>query len=135
MSGQMKYFLKEEDNEDTVFPRYQRYLTQLTIPPPKYSLCQIYRHLFGKVASFYKCISKYYWKHYEQFKLKLNLWRLYQTIFLLKNKLLLGEDPARSHGAEADCLTLLKTIAVCGPNFHIWLENSTQRFVEIKRII
>jgi hypothetical protein len=37
-------FLKEED----LCLGYERYFQQMRVPPPKYSLGQVYTHLFGK---------------------------------------------------------------------------------------
>ena len=43
---------EEEDEELLVF-NYDRYCPQLTVPPSKYSLTQVYRHIFGKILIFH----------------------------------------------------------------------------------
>lgn len=85
---------KEEEEDDMeeqavgLFAGYERYCRQMKDPPPKYSLSQIFRHIFGR-------------------------------------------DPAVSHGAEADCLSLLQVVAVCGPAFTSWLSSSALLFRDV----
>lgn len=44
-----------------------------------------------------------------------------------------GRDPEASHGAEADCMTLLQATAVCGTSFITWLTTSTTSFQDVKK--
>jgi hypothetical protein len=43
---------EDEEEEDELFLSYERHCHQLRVPPPKFSLTQVYCHLFGK-AFFY----------------------------------------------------------------------------------
>ena len=54
--------------------------------------------------------------------------------FSLENvhKHLLGCKPSRSHGAEADCLALLRTTAALGKEWLNWVENNSKLFSEYK---
>jgi hypothetical protein len=52
--------------------------------------------------------------------------RSYSLINLHKH--LLGCYPTQSHGAEADCLTLLRTTAVLGREWLDWLQHNSQLF-------
>jgi DNA polymerase III epsilon subunit-like protein len=56
------------------------------------------------------------------------------TSFSLLNlhKHLLGCLPAQSHGAEADCLALLRTTAVLGKEWLDWLNNNSYLFTDCK---
>ncbi len=41
--------MEDEDTlEEDVCLGYERYFQQMKVPPPKYSLGQVYTHLFGK---------------------------------------------------------------------------------------
>jgi hypothetical protein len=48
--------------------------------------------------------------------------------------LIAGREPEACHGAEADCLTLLKAVAVCGSAFSTWLTQSATPFLEVKKM-
>jgi hypothetical protein len=48
--------------------------------------------------------------------------------------LMAGREPEACHGAEADCLTLLKAVAVCGSAFTTWLTESATPFLEVKKM-
>ena len=50
------------------------------------------------------------------------------------HKQLLGYTPAQSHGAEADCLTLLKTTAVLGREWVEWVQVNCYPFSKCKRM-
>ena len=50
------------------------------------------------------------------------------------HKKLLGYTPAQSHGAEADCLTLLKTTAVLGLDWVKWVQVNCYTFSKCKRM-
>jgi DNA polymerase III epsilon subunit-like protein len=43
---------------------------------------------------------------------------------------LLGFTPSKSHGAEADCLTLLRTTAVLGKDWLDWVKENTSSFAD-----
>jgi hypothetical protein len=45
-----------------------------------------------------------------------------------------GREPETVHGAEADCLTLLKAVAVCSSSFASWLRDSTNKFQDVKKL-
>jgi hypothetical protein len=42
--------IEDEDTleEEDMCLGYERYFQQMRVPPPKYSLSEVYRHLFGK---------------------------------------------------------------------------------------
>jgi hypothetical protein len=48
--------------------------------------------------------------------------------------LVAGREPEACHGAEADCVTLLKAVAVCGSAFTTWLTQSATPFLEVKKM-
>ena len=50
------------------------------------------------------------------------------------HKQLLGYTPAQSHGAEADCLALLKTTAVLGMEWVNWMQVNCYLFSKCKRM-
>ena len=50
------------------------------------------------------------------------------------HKQLLGYTPAQSHGAEEDCLTLLKTTAVLGMEWVKWVQVNCYSFSKCKRM-
>ena len=50
------------------------------------------------------------------------------------HKHLLGCSPTQSHGAEADCLTLLRTTAVLGREWLNWLQHNAQLFSNCHRM-
>jgi len=58
----------------------------------------------------------------------------YPTSFSLINlhKQLLGYSPTISHGAEADCLALLRITAVTGDKWLVWVNNNTSPFSKTK---
>ena len=58
--------------------------------------------------------------------------RSYSLINLHKH--LLGCYPTQSHGAEADCLTLLRTTAVLGREWLDWLQDNSQLFSNCQRM-
>ena len=58
--------------------------------------------------------------------------RSYSLINLHKH--LLGCYPIQSHGAEADCLILLRTTAVLGQEWLDWLQDNTQLFSICQRM-
>ena len=47
---------------------------------------------------------------------------------------LLGVFPTKSHGAEEDCLTLLRTTAAFGNDWLVWLENHYETFSDCKKM-
>ena len=47
---------------------------------------------------------------------------------------LLGSKPIRSHGAEADCLTLLRITAVLGKDWSDWLQKNCKLFSDCKKM-
>jgi hypothetical protein len=47
---------------------------------------------------------------------------------------LLGYTPRVSHGAEADCLALLRITAVLGDKWLLWINNNCSLFSETKAI-
>jgi DNA polymerase III epsilon subunit-like protein len=58
--------------------------------------------------------------------------RSYSLINLHKH--LFGCYPTKSHGAEADCLTLLRTTAVLGTEWLDWLQENSQLFSNCQRM-
>ena len=58
--------------------------------------------------------------------------RQYPSSFSLKNlhKHLLGFVPSQSHGAEADCLALLRTTAMLGKQWLDWMEFNCYKFMD-----
>lgn len=50
------------------------------------------------------------------------------------HKHLLGFPPDQSHGAEADCLTLLRTTAMLGSEWMDWVKQNNQHFVSCRRM-
>ena len=50
------------------------------------------------------------------------------------HKQLLGCSPARSHGAEADCLTLIRTTAALGNTWVEWLQENCYHFSRCARM-
>ena len=50
------------------------------------------------------------------------------------HKHLLGFPPDQSHGAEADCLTLLRTTAMLGTEWMDWVRQNNQHFVSCRRM-
>ena len=47
---------------------------------------------------------------------------------------LLSFPPDQSHGAEADCFTLLRTIAMLGSEWVHWVQHNNEQFVSCKRM-
>ena len=47
---------------------------------------------------------------------------------------LLGVFSAKSHGAEEDCLTLLRTTAAFGNDWLVWVENHYEKFSNCKKM-
>ena len=47
---------------------------------------------------------------------------------------LLGFPPDQSHGAEADCITLLRTTAMLGSEWVHWVQQNNEQFVSCKRM-
>ena len=45
---------------------------------------------------------------------------------------ILGYSPTISHGAEADCLALLRITAVIGDKWLVWVKNNSSPFSETK---
>ena len=69
--------------------------------------------------------------------LKTELWLPWKPDILFPYKLhkqLLGYTPAQSHGAEADCLTLLKTTAVVEREWVEWVQVNCYPFSKCKRM-
>jgi hypothetical protein len=58
------------------------------------------------------------------------------TSFTLGNlhKHMLGVPPAQSHGAEADCLALLRTTAVLGSDWINWIQDNCELFSNSKKM-
>jgi len=50
------------------------------------------------------------------------------------HKHLLGEPPSQSHGAEADCMALLKTTAMMGRDWVNWVENNCYVFMDCEKM-
>ena len=50
------------------------------------------------------------------------------------HKHLLGFPPDQSHGAEADCFTLLRTTAMLGSAWMDWVQKNNQHFVSCRRM-
>ena len=50
------------------------------------------------------------------------------------HKLLLGYEPILSHGAEADCISLLRTTAALGKEWIEWIEKDTKLFSDCKKM-
>ena len=77
--------------------------------------------------------------HSEKLKTRKKLTYLNQstpTSFTLGNlhKHLLGVAPSQSHGAEADCLALLRTSAVLGEDWIKWVRNNSYSFSKCKKM-
>ena len=77
--------------------------------------------------------------HSEKFKARKKLTYLNHstpTSFTLVNlhKHLLGVAPSQSHGAEADCLALLRTSAVLGEDWIKWVRNNSYSFSKCKKM-
>ena len=77
--------------------------------------------------------------HSEKFKVRKKLTYLNHstpTSFTLVNlhKHLLGVAPSQSHGAEADCLALLRTSAVLGEDWIKWVRNNSYSFSKCKKM-
>ena len=47
---------------------------------------------------------------------------------------LLGVPPAQSHGAEADCLALLRSTAVLGIDWIMWVKDNCSLFSDCKKM-
>ena len=47
---------------------------------------------------------------------------------------MLGVLPTKSHGAEEDCMALLRTTAAFGEDWIIWVENNHDKFSEYKKM-
>ena len=50
------------------------------------------------------------------------------------HKHLLGCEPAQSHGAEADCMTLMRVTAVLGKDWLGWVQENCSRFNDCKKM-
>jgi len=50
------------------------------------------------------------------------------------HKHLLGEAPSQSHGAEADCMALLRTTAMMGRDWVDWVENNCYVFMDCEKM-
>ena len=50
------------------------------------------------------------------------------------HKHLLGAFPAKSHGAEEDCLALLRTTAAIGKDWLNWVENNYEKLSDCKKM-
>ena len=77
--------------------------------------------------------------HSEKFKIRKKLTYLNHstpTSFTLGNlhKHLLGVAPSQSHGAEADCLALLRTSAVLGEDWIKWVRDDSYSFSKCKKM-
>jgi len=56
----------------------------------------------------------------------------YSLLNLHKN--LLGEAPSQSHGAEAECMALLRTTAMMGRDWVDWVENNCYVFMDCEKM-
>ena len=48
--------------------------------------------------------------------------------------ILIGEAPSQSHGAEADCLALLRTTAMMGREWVDWVGNNCYVFMDCEKM-
>ena len=50
------------------------------------------------------------------------------------HRYLLGYSPEQSHGAEADCLSLMKTTAALGDRWTDWVKENCSKFETFKKM-
>ena len=74
-------------------------------------------------------------KHISRRKLDFSIQTPPKSFSLINlHKHLLGFPPDQSHGAEADCLTLLRTTAMLGSDWMDWVQQNNQLFASCRRM-
>ena len=107
--------LSKAKNEET--PKSARHKPDICLPPKKR------KHFLGsEIVTSRKALNFENLKEPKSFSL-INLHRY-----------LLGYSPEQSHGAEADCLSLMKTTAALGDRWTDWVKENCSKFETFKKM-
>ena len=107
--------LSKAKNEET--PKIARHKPDLCLPPKKR------KHFLGsEIVTSRKVLNFENLEEPKSFSL-INLHRY-----------LLGYSPEQSHGAEADCLSLMKTTAALGDRWTDWVKENCSKFETFKKM-